>query len=85
MMLLSSYLSFVLFVSENDSAFGQVVGTHLYLHLVARQDFNIVHSHLARDMCNDLHTILQFNSEHCIRQALNNGPVLLNRGLLCNN
>ena len=41
MMLLSSYLSFVLFVSENDSTFGQVVGTHLHLDLVARQDFNI--------------------------------------------
>ena len=37
----------VLFVTVSDAAFGEVVGRHLDLHLVARQDFDVVHAHLA--------------------------------------
>ena len=48
----------ILFVSKNNSSFGQVVWTHLYLDLVARQDTDIVHPHLTRDVRNNLHAVL---------------------------
>lgn len=72
-----------LLVSKHDSSFGQVVGTHLHLHLVARENLNVVHTHFARYVCYDLHAILKLNAEHRIGERLNYRPVLFNSGLLC--
>ena len=42
-----------------------------------------MHSHLTRDVRNDLYSILKFYSEHRIRQRFNDGSVLLYSGLFC--
>ena len=73
----------MLLVSENDSALCQVVRTHLDLNLVAGKDFYVVHSHLARDVGDNLYAVLKLDSEHCIGQRLNDSAVLLNCGLFC--
>lgn len=83
MMLLSSYLCLMIIVSEYDSAFCQIVRAHLYLYFVAGKNLDVVHSHLARDVGNYLHPILQFNTEHCIGERLDDCPVLFYSGLFC--
>ena len=35
------------FVTEGYAALGEIIGRHLYLHLVAGQDLDVVHAHLA--------------------------------------
>src|ERR687886_2525200 len=53
-----------------DPASGQVVGAQLHLHLVAREDADVVLAHLPRDGCEHLVPALQLNSEHGARQGL---------------
>ena len=48
----------LLFVSEHDSAFRQIVRAHLHLHFVAGQDFDVVHAHLAGNVGGDGMTVL---------------------------
>lgn len=70
-----------LFVSEGNSSLRQVVGRHFHFHLVAGQDADVVHSHLAADVGGDLVAVLKFDAEHCIAQCLYDGAVLLYSGL----
>src|SRR4029079_15295716 len=57
-------------VSIRDTASGEVVGGELYLHLVAGEDADVVHPHLAGDVSQHLVPVLQLDAEHRVRQRL---------------
>ena len=62
-----------LLVAVRDSTPGEVVGSQLYLNLVAGQDTDVVHPHLSGDVRQNLVAILEFDTEHGVRQRLDNG------------
>ena len=55
--------------TEHDAGARQVVGSHLYGYLVSRQDTDIVHPHLARNMPKYYVSILELDPESCVRQS----------------
>src|SRR4029079_617734 len=57
-------------VSIRDTASGEVVGGELYLDLVAGEDADVVHPHLARDVSQHFVPVLQLDAEHRVRQRL---------------
>ena len=57
-----------LLVAIRDATSGEVVGGELYLHFVARQDADVVHSHLPGDVRQDLVAIFELHPEHCVRE-----------------
>ena len=58
-------------VSERNPAPSQVVGRELYLNLVSWSDADVVHSHLAGNVGKHLVSVFEFDTEHGIRQRLN--------------
>src|SRR5438105_7462026 len=64
-----------LLVPVDDAAPAEIVRRQLHGHLVAGQDANEVHAHLARDVRQDLVTILELDAEHRVRQRLDDGPL----------
>src|SRR6476660_8278876 len=57
-----------------DAAAGQVVRSELHLHLVARQDADVVHPHLPRDVRQHLVAVLELDPEHGVGQRFDDGP-----------
>src|SRR3546814_10090396 len=53
-----------LFVAEGDAALGQVIGRHLDVHAVAREDANAVLAHLAGGMRQHFMVVVQLHAEH---------------------
>ena len=68
-----------LFVSEDDPPPREVVRTHLHTHLVARQNSDVMHPHLARDRGEYLMAVLQLDLEHRIAQGLDDDSVLFDQ------
>ena len=62
-------------MTVSDAAFGEVVGRHLNLHLVAGEDFDVVHAHLPGDMGDNLVSVFQFDAEHSIAKGFDNCSV----------
>src|SRR5258705_11555882 len=62
-----------LLVAVHDPAAAQVVRRQLDRDLVARQDLDEVHPHLARDVGKHLVSILELDPEHRVRQRLDHG------------
>ncbi len=60
-----------------DTAASQIVGRKLHLDLVARQDPDEVHPHLARDVREDFQAVLQLHAKHRVGQGLDDGPANL--------
>src|SRR5919204_3646583 len=56
--------------SKGDAALRQVVRRHLHRHLVARQDADVVHPHLAGDEGVDRVAVFQLHAEGGVRQVL---------------
>src|SRR6185437_5598449 len=56
--------------AEGDTAFGEVVGRHLDIDLVAGKDANAVLAHLARGMCEHLVVVVELDAKHRVRQQL---------------
>lgn len=50
----------------------QVIGREFHHNLVPGQNLDEIHAHFARDVSQDLESILQFYTEHTIRQGLDN-------------
>ena len=71
------FLAFLL-ESEYDATLGQVIRTHLEPHLVARQNLDVVHPHLAGDVSRNLMTVLQFYAEHGVGERFEDLAILLN-------
>lgn len=61
-----------LLVSIRNSPSGQVIRRELDLDLVPRQNPDVVHPHLARDVSQDLVPIFQFDPEHRVGQRFHN-------------
>jgi len=72
----SLHIFFFLFVSKHDAALGEVVRAHLYLHLVAGEDLDVVHAHLAGDVGGDFVSVFQLYAEHGIAQRFHDDAVL---------
>src|SRR6188472_3113449 len=53
-----------------DATSGEVVGGELYLHLVPRQDPDVVHPHLPGDVRQDLVAVVQLDAEHGVGEGL---------------
>ena len=66
-----------LFVTELDATLRKVVRAHCHFYLVAGEYLDVVQTHLARDIGNNLDTILKLHTEHSIGQTLYDGSVLL--------
>src|SRR5689334_6737643 len=58
------------FRPEGDAALAQVIGRHLHRHFVARQDADVVHSHLPGDERMDRVAVLQTHAESRVGQVL---------------
>jgi hypothetical protein len=56
-----------LLVPINDSTSGEVVSAEFNNDLVLWKDANVVLTHLAGDMCQDLVSVGQLDSKHCVR------------------
>jgi hypothetical protein len=59
-------LSLGLLVSIGDTTAGEVVGGEFDLHLVARENSDVVHPHFSRDVRQHFVAVLELHPEHCI-------------------
>src|SRR3954471_24822772 len=64
--------------AENDPRAGQVVWRELDRHLVAREDLDVVHPHLSRDMAQYHMAVFQLDPERCVRQRFQDLALHLN-------
>src|SRR5579884_409457 len=64
-----------LLVAVGDATTAEVVGRELHLHPVAGQDPDVVHPHLPGDVREHLVAVLQLDSEHRVRQRLDDRPL----------
>src|SRR5215813_14189706 len=67
---------------EHNAAARKVVGGELYRHFVARQDPDVVHAHLARDMAEHDVAVFELHPEGRIRQGLHDLALHLYRFFL---
>lgn len=58
--------------AEDDTTFGQIVRCQLHRDFVARQNADVVHTHLSGDMPEYDMAVLEFDSECCIGQVFLN-------------
>ena len=72
---------FLFLVPERDAAFAQIVRAHLDFHAITRQNLDVVHAHLARDVGHDGVPILELDTETRIGERLQDGAVLCDRRL----
>ena len=73
----------ILFISENNPTPCQIIWTHLYSYLVARQDPDVVHPHFSGNGRQYFVVILQLYLEHSVRKCFNNNSILFNECLFC--
>src|SRR6266545_4880918 len=74
--------SFPLPVSVDDPPPREIVRGKLHQDPVSREDSDVVHSHLSRDMGQDLVAIVKLDPEHGVRQRLHYRPLDLDGILL---
>ena len=75
------FYCYYLFVSEGNASFGEVVGGHFDLNLVAGEDFDVVHPHFSGNAGRDDMAVFQTDAEHRVSQGFNHFAVLLDKGL----
>ena len=59
-----------LLVAIRNATSGEVIWRELYLHLVARKNTDVVHSHLSGDMRQNFVAVLKLHPKHGVRQGL---------------
>lgn len=59
-----------------DATTVEVVDGKLHRHLVARQDLDVVHTHLAGDVGGDFVAVFQLYAKHRVAEGLDDGAVL---------
>ena len=74
------FYCYYLFVSEGNASFGEVVGGHFDLNLVAGEDFDVVHPHFSGNAGRDDMAVFQTDAEHRVSQGFNHFAVLLDKG-----
>src|SRR5215470_7331913 len=72
---LPSWCDLRLLVAIHDPAAGKVVRRHLDRDLVARQDLDEVHPHLARDVGEQPVAVLELHAERRVRERLDHGAL----------
>src|SRR5690606_12437474 len=70
------------FLAVRDAPAAKIVRRQLHRHLVAGQDPDEVHPHLARDMRQHLVAVVELHPEHRVGQRLDDRPFHLNDVLL---
>src|SRR5690606_667540 len=71
-----------LLVPVDDPATRQVVRRQLHHDPVVREDADVVHAHLAADVCQDLVAVLELDLEHGVRKRLDDSALDLDGTLL---
>src|SRR6478752_1854626 len=71
-----------LLVPVDDPATRQVVRRQLHHDPVVREDADVVHTHLAADVCQDLVAVLELDPEHGVRKRLDDSALDLDGTLL---
>src|SRR3954468_15563187 len=71
-----------LLVAVDDPATRQVVRRQLHHDPVVREDADVVHTHLAADVCQDLVAVLELDLEHGVRKRLDDSALDLDGTLL---
>src|SRR3546814_15818495 len=61
-----------LFRSEDNSGTRQVIGRELHCDLVTRQNPDVMHTHLARDVAQNYVAIFQLDAKSCVGKVLEN-------------
>src|SRR6188768_888600 len=64
-----------LLVAVRDPAAAEVVGRELDLHAVTREDPDVVHPHLARDVCEHLVPVLELDAKHGVGEWFDHGSL----------
>ena len=62
---------------EGDAALGEIIGRHLDIDLIAREDANAVLAHFARCVSQHLMPIVQLDTEHSVGKDFGNDPFKL--------
>ena len=78
-MLLPSLLNNLIFISKCYPTFREIVRGHIHSHLISRKYLYIVHSHLPRNVGQDLVAVLELDLEHSIGKRLDYRALKLNR------
>lgn len=65
-------------MTVNDATTSEIVRRELYDHAILWKDLDVMLTHLPRDMTEHDVPILQFDTEHSIRQRLNDGALDFN-------
>ena len=71
-----------LLVAVDDPTAGQVVRAELDHDAVLREDADVVLTHLARDVGEDLVAVRQLHTEHRVRQGLDHAALDLDDAVL---
>ncbi len=71
-----------LLVAVGDTATIEVVYGKLYLDFIAREDLDVVHTHLAGNVGQDFVAVFELNLKHCVRKGFNNSSLKFNCILL---
>ena len=72
-----------LLASPGDPTLSQIIRRHLNGYFVTGQDLNEIHSELAGNVCQNDVTVANVNSEHCIRQRIDNDALNLDYVVFC--
>lgn len=78
----SELCKYDLLVAVNDATAGEVVWRQLNNYAILREDTNVVLTHLATDVSKYFVSVIEFDSEHCIRQRLDNTTLNLDCAFL---
>lgn len=66
-----------LFEPIRDTSAGEIIRRQFDRHLIARQNSDEMHAHFSGNMRENLVTIIQLHSEHCIGERFSNRPLNL--------
>lgn len=72
---------YALLVPVDDAPTTEVIRRKLDDDPVVRENSYVVHSHLSADVCKDFVPIVEFDSKHCVRKALNYRSLQLDRAV----
>lgn len=71
-----------LLVAVDDASAGQVVRRQLHNDAILGEDTDVVLAHLATDVSENLVSVVELDTEHCIRQGLDNAALNLDGAFL---
>ena len=70
-------------VPVDDAPLSEIIGGHLHLHTIAREDADVVQSHLTGYVCGKLVSVVQLYLKHSVGQSLHDYTILLYCWFFC--